>query len=65
MTVISWSLPRPPALSPDIPVAFSFPEEEKGEEVEDREAAALHRDVWDSSCNPWPLPQRQVSHAVI
>lgn len=48
-----------------IPVVFSFPEDDEREEEEEGEAAALHRDVWDSSCNPWPLPQRQVSYLVI
>lgn len=53
-------------LPPGIPVVFSFPQEEEGEveEEEEGEAAALHRDVWDSNCNPWPLPQRQVSQPV-
>lgn len=50
--------------SSGIPVVCSFPVDEEGE-VEEGEAAALHRDVWDSNCNPWPLPQRQVSHSVI
>lgn len=48
-------------LHPGIPVVFSFPVDGAVEE-EEGAAAALHRDVWDSNCNLWPLPQRQVSH---
>lgn len=45
-----------------IPVVCSFSVDE---EAEDEEAAAIHRDVWESSCNLWPLPKHQVSYLVI
>lgn len=45
-----------------IPVVSSFSEDE---EAEDEEAAVMHREVWESSCNLWPLPKHQVSYLVI